>query len=204
VQIQEAKEGTRQKQGNSMVSLSEIMFLQRIMKSESDEFCIEKIKLTFATSPRIKYLETENKYIEDPHVNPSQFLTPEAYNEFMEKTCRNPINFPGRCGWTLLGAACMYGKIKLAKWLIIVGANVNIGNDNMSCLSCMFYPETTTTARQMEIYRLLIANGASLNNPDKTGFYPLEYALKNHEHANESVLFEMKRNSNHSKEVEKM
>jgi hypothetical protein len=51
------------------------------------------------------------------------FLDQSFFDNFVARTKLRVINYPGRCGWTLLGACAKHGAIDLAKWVLQHGGN---------------------------------------------------------------------------------
>lgn len=58
-----------------------------------------------------------------------EFFFEQAFDDFVARTKLRVINYPGRCGWTLLGACAENGAIDLAKWVIQHGGNPDYCND---------------------------------------------------------------------------
>lgn len=58
-----------------------------------------------------------------------EFLFQEAFDDFVARTKLRVINYPGRCGMTLLGASARCGAIDLAKWVLQHGGNPNYCNE---------------------------------------------------------------------------
>ena len=71
----------------------------------------------------------QNRFREKHMPKPGDFFSPRLYEKWLDETKGLVINYPGRCGWTLLGACALYGYVELAEWLIKNGGNVSHCND---------------------------------------------------------------------------
>jgi len=186
-----------------MATQEDIQTMQKRIIYNPNGDNIQMIKDYLSQLPNVKYDEEKKMYFEFPDVNPKEFWFSSLYRKFMKKTKGgNIVNYPGRCGWTLLGCAAQQCEVKLAKWLIQMGANVDEGNDTMSCLSVMFYDEEETNNKslsaddQKNMLNLLLNNGVNLNQKDESGYFPLEYALINFHMAHPEVIVKMIENTN--------
>lgn len=65
----------------------------------------------------------------EKNLDKSQFFASVFYDRFVEQTKLRVINFPGRCGWTLLGVCAQKGRVELAKWVLKNGGNPDYCND---------------------------------------------------------------------------
>lgn len=76
------------------------------------------------------------------------------------------INAPGRCGWTVLHAACKKGNLELAQAIINMGANINIvRNIDRTPMS------EAISGGHLRIVKMLVKNGADIHSENATLLY---------------------------------
>lgn len=79
-------------------------------------------------------------------------------------------------GFTLLGYACFFGQISIARFLVAQGANVNLPSANSFKVAPL---HSACAISNTELAALLIANGADVNIKQQGGFTPLHSAVQN-------------------------
>jgi ankyrin repeat protein len=80
------------------------------------------------------------------------------------------IDMPDSGGMTLLTAACIYGRLEIAKKLIEFNADVNVQYPKISKYTAL---HAAVENKSIDAVRLLLSNNANPNLQDKWGNIPL-------------------------------
>lgn len=79
-------------------------------------------------------------------------------------------------GFTPLALACFFGHAAVAEHLVNQGANINLAATNQMKVAPI---HAACAARQFDIVKMLVANGADVNARQQQGFVPLHAAAQN-------------------------
>ncbi len=79
-------------------------------------------------------------------------------------------------GFTPLALACFFGHPEIAAHLVNQGANINLAATNQMKVAPI---HAAAAARQFEIVKMLVENGADVNAKQHQGFVPLHAAAQN-------------------------
>lgn len=79
-------------------------------------------------------------------------------------------------GFTPLALACFFGNAAVAAHLVNQGANINLAATNQMRVAPI---HAAAAARQIEIVKMLVENGADVNAKQQQGFVPLHAAAQN-------------------------
>lgn len=90
-------------------------------------------------------------------------------------------------GFTPLALACFFGHPEIAEYLVNQGANIDLAATNQMKVAPI---HAACAARQLEIVKMLAANGANVNARQQQGFVPLHAAAQNGDHAMARLLLD--------------
>jgi len=139
------------------LSLYDIMNLQLNVVLNESLTAEQKIKQIEAGLSKGSVIKDGVYYTDSPYLNANTLPS---------------VDYPGRCGWTLLQTAARVGDLGLAKWLIEKQkANINLANDN----GVLPLSEAAKNG-QVEFVKYLLSLGVKLNADRVEHDSPLESA----------------------------
>jgi len=164
--------------------------VEELVNSNSAFFKNEPLSEVSAEQQQIEIKHLKAKYLDVKNYNESELN--ELFNSFIafghneaadlilnDKNVKIDVNKYNEKGLTPLMAASIApikgGNVEYAKKLIDLGADVNLSSTGTE-----FSPiSMATTVNNYKVVAYLILKGATFMKPDKLGYMPIDYALKN-------------------------